>query len=105
MIEEHHEEFEEKFTDKQWNALETKQDDTRCSCLFYRHEILSVAAGQWNAIVSVPFSFSLSRVSWFLQIPEREDCFSLIAWFPAAPQHFNHVFVGPNRIRNRSLIS
>jgi hypothetical protein len=57
MIEEHQEELEKKLTDRQWDALETKQGDTRCSCLFYRHEILSVAAGQWNAIVSVPYSF------------------------------------------------
>jgi hypothetical protein len=57
MIAEHQEELEEKFTDRQWNALETKQDDTRCSCLFYRHEILSATAGQWKAIVSVPFFF------------------------------------------------
>jgi hypothetical protein len=57
MIEEHQEELEKKLTDRQWDTLETKQDDTRCSCLFYRHEILSVAAVQWNAIVSVPYSF------------------------------------------------
>jgi hypothetical protein len=57
MIEEHQEELEEKFTDRQWNALETKQDDTRCSCLFYRHEILSATSGQWKVIGSVPFSF------------------------------------------------
>jgi len=57
MIEEHQEELEEKFTDKQWNALETKQDDTRCSCLFYRHDILCATTGQWKAIVSVPSFF------------------------------------------------
>jgi len=57
MIVEHQEELEEKFTDRHWNASETKQDDICCSCLFYRHEILSVAAGQWKAIVSVRFSF------------------------------------------------
>jgi len=57
MIAEHQEELEEKFPDRQWNALETKQDDTRCSCLFYRHEIPSATAGQWKAIVSVPFFF------------------------------------------------
>ena len=78
MIEEHQEGLEEKFTDRQWNAPATKQDDTRCSCLFYRHELLSATAGQWTAIVSVPFSLILRRAGRFLQIPESEDCFALI---------------------------
>jgi hypothetical protein len=57
MIEKHQEGFEDEFTDRKWNASETKQDDTCRSCLFYRHAILSVAAGRWKAIVSAPFSF------------------------------------------------
>jgi hypothetical protein len=55
MIEEHQEGLEEKFTDRQWNAPETKQDNARRSRLLYRHEILSVAAGQWKAIVLIPY--------------------------------------------------
>jgi hypothetical protein len=30
----------------------------------------------------------------FLHMPLVEDCFSLIAWFPAVPQYSNHVSVG-----------
>jgi hypothetical protein len=55
MIEEDQEGLEEEFTDRQWNAPETKQDDARRSRLLYRHDILSVAAGQWKAIVSIPY--------------------------------------------------
>jgi hypothetical protein len=54
MIEEDQEKLEEEFTDRQWNALKTKQDDARRSRLLYRHDILSVAAGQWKVIVSIP---------------------------------------------------
>jgi hypothetical protein len=55
MIEDHQEGLEEEFTDRQWNAPETKQDDARRSRLLYRHDILSVAAGQWKVIVSIPY--------------------------------------------------
>jgi hypothetical protein len=46
MVEERKEGLKEKFADNEGDAASAEQNDARRSRLLYRHEILSVAAGQ-----------------------------------------------------------
>jgi len=49
------------------------------------------------------FISDLSRVDWFLPILQVDVCFlRLPPGFPAVPQYFNHVSVGPSPSRNRT---
>jgi hypothetical protein len=55
MVEERKEGLKEEFADNKGDAASAEQNDTRRFRFLCGHEILSVAAGQWKAIVSIPY--------------------------------------------------